>query len=291
MKYFGLVGSEKYKKEIEDTLINLFGANNICNYDFTNEHVVYFIDENNKISFYIKDNPNLPQLIRFFDYITFIKKYPFKYGDNVVDEDDDCGTILGCTYYSYLDDFMYKVVYESGDSVNYTTEELSYLDTNKSENDMVEASSCNSRNIVSHDPNEIVVDFDKYEIDEEKTTKSITVFKKKIKYPKTFQECYKLVYGDLNVSEITNTLKNPYNINTLYKLLVCRDAYIKQYGGWEPNWHSCTDIKYCIICDNGNVKPCQYISQSKIFAFPTKELRDTFLETFKNDIELIKYLI
>ena len=130
MKYFGLLGSKKHNKEIENTLIKLFGAKNTYNYDFANEHVVYFIDKNNNISCYLKNNPNLPQLIRFFDYITFSEKYPFKYGDNVVDEDDDCGTILGCTYYSHLDDFLYKVVYDSGDSADYTTEDLSYLDTN-----------------------------------------------------------------------------------------------------------------------------------------------------------------
>ena len=253
--YIGFIGSKKYHKEIAEFLIRNFYGNNINDFSFNDENIVYYIDKHSNITALPKNTSNLSKTVIFFDYVTFIKKYPFKVYDKVMDDDGEIGTVLGLYFDQDINDIIYRVKYDNTENIiKMPKEVLSHVVVNKSKVDNNEVL------IGSSEPSEIIVDFDKYEIDEEKTTKSITVFKRKIKYPQTFRECYNL----LNKDEVSNTIKNPYNINTLYKLLVCRDAYIKQYGDWVPNWRSYTAVKYCIIYDNGEIKPCEYLSHSKI---------------------------
>ena len=75
----------------------------------------------------------------------------------------------------------------------------------------------------------------------------------------------------------------------LCQLLVCRNAWWKQLG-WKPNWTDNND-KYCISTYNGKISPQILSSTSSILSFPTKEVRDQFLDTFKDLIEEAKELL
>ena len=70
----------------------------------------------------------------------------------------------------------------------------------------------------------------------------------------------------------------------LNKLLQIRDYYNQ---GWKPNWNDCTD-KYVIWSFENELHPDVSTYASSLFAFKSKEIRDTFFENFESDLELIK---
>ena len=145
-------------------------------------------------------------------------------------------------------------------------------------------------------------------------TSKIILEKKKPKYPKTYEECCKVMgvnhTNDLDIcehcdykTEITyyeDSLLE--NIEALYRLIICRDAYWKIAGeemglgeSWKPNFKQGEGIKYTILFANGKViwnRPeCICTTGSRILAFPNKEMRDAFYEVFKELIEECKELL
>ena len=131
----------------------------------------------------------------------------------------------------------------------------------------------------------------------------IVLEKKKKEYPKTYEECCKIL-GLLNVDLCFNADYRSFDawkrlglMNKFYQLLICRDAYWKIAGEemglgkpWEPDWNSISD-KYCIFFVSGNAwsKECQ--TRQCTFAFPTPEMRDAFKENFDPYIEFCKELL
>ena len=75
----------------------------------------------------------------------------------------------------------------------------------------------------------------------------------------------------------------------LCQLLICRNAWWKVLG-WKPDWET-FDTKYCIIYHHDGVCKRGYADVSRILAFPTCEMRDKFLETFRDLIEEAKELL
>lgn len=138
------------------------------------------------------------------------------------------------------------------------------------------------------------------------------VVKKKKAYPKTFEECCKIL-GLLNVDLCFNADYRSFDaskeqwkrlglMNQFYQLLICRDAYWKIAGEemgldkpWEPDYDSGVN-KYGIICMNGVVQESNPTTNwerhlNKVLDFPTKEMRDAFKENFKELIESVKELL
>jgi len=74
----------------------------------------------------------------------------------------------------------------------------------------------------------------------------------------------------------------------LCQLIQLRDCY---NGGWEPDWCDSEAGKYCINSFRDSIHTtCTYVEQ-KVLAFKTKELRDQFLENFRDLIEIAKPLL
>ena len=141
-------------------------------------------------------------------------------------------------------------------------------------------------------------------------TTTIILEKKKPEFPKTYEECCKVMqvarptiwfdYDDVSsISEegdkyevlIENTLC------TFRKLLICRDAYWKIYGEemglgkpWEPNWDEQTD-KFTISNKCNEIYLNNTAWYAQVLAFPTAKMRDAFYENFKNEIEECKELL
>ena len=128
----------------------------------------------------------------------------------------------------------------------------------------------------------------------------IVLEKKKKEYPKTYEECLKVLNIEggrlyFNNSGITQYERVLYiMMNNLSKLRICRDAYWKIAGDemglgkpWEPDWNNISD-KYCIYFVSGDAwsKECQ--TRQCFLAFPTAEMRDAFKENFDPDIEICK---
>ena len=126
--------------------------------------------------------------------------------------------------------------------------------------------------------------------------------KKKNKYPKTYEECCKV----LGVSEFeynhtgTKMWYRHKLMATLDNLMLCRDAYWKIAGEemglgkpWEPEYVNMGEKVYSIIRSCGVIKknPICDFSKCYIFEFPTKEMRDAFYENFDPDLEICKELL
>lgn len=77
-------------------------------------------------------------------------------------------------------------------------------------------------------------------------------------------------------------------ILALLQLIQLRDCY---NDGWTPNWKDVWVTKYCIVSDEQTLKRNTYRTTSQILAFKSEELRDQFLENFRDLIEIAKPLI
>lgn len=125
--------------------------------------------------------------------------------------------------------------------------------------------------------------------------------KKKKEYPKTYEECCRV----LGVSEFeynhtgTNVWYRHKLMATLDKLMLCRDAYWKLYGEemglgkpWEPDYTEPDQDRYAIANFMGYIEKSKWdYGYSITFVFPTAEMRDAFFENFKDLIEECKELL
>ena len=132
----------------------------------------------------------------------------------------------------------------------------------------------------------------------------IVLEKKKKEYPKTYEECCKvlgiegnsLLISTKHITDYERALGNL--MGRLHGLIICRDAYWKIAGEemglgkpWEPDWLD-DDTKKCVITSAkvfetfGGLGYINYI-----LTFPTKEMRDAFYENFKDLIEKCKELL
>ena len=138
-------------------------------------------------------------------------------------------------------------------------------------------------------------------------TTKIVLEKKKKEYPKTYEECCKVLgideydlVQDYRVGKIRNIQSERIErLNILNKLLICRDAYWKIAGDemelekpWEPDWENPDHDSYPTItrCGGKIIKTTIYTHDCP-FAFPTPEMRDAFKENFDPDIEICKELL
>ena len=137
----------------------------------------------------------------------------------------------------------------------------------------------------------------------------IVLEKKKKEYPKTYEECCKIMqvarptiwfdYDDVSsISEEGDEYERHIE-NTLCafrKLLICRDAYWKIAGEemrlgkpWEPDLLDDNQDKFVLANWDDNIEKYDYrTNRNYILTFPTEEMRDVFKENFDPDIEICK---
>lgn len=121
----------------------------------------------------------------------------------------------------------------------------------------------------------------------------IVLEKKKKEYPKTYEECCKVLgYDDRETYCVCHTGANERLFERLYSLKVCRDAYWKIAGEemglgkpWEPTKD---EMVYSIYRHSNKIGTEMFLGKSVTFEFPTPEMRDTFKKNFDPDIEICK---
>lgn len=145
-----------------------------------------------------------------------------------------------------------------------------------------------------------------YEIDKEKSTFEKIVFKKVEKeLPKSWEELgeikgwYVDSFSDImpcdkgdtdkdNDKNIFPTIEEAEACLALAQLCQLRDRY---NDGWKPNWAMYKTEKWCIEVVNYKITKNTYYTIHRVLAFKTKELRDKFLENFRDLIEIAKPLL
>lgn len=140
---------------------------------------------------------------------------------------------------------------------------------------------------------QINFDENKYELVLDSNNK-VFIKKKKLVYPNTFEKCCEI----LNMSPMLGLRhqKIPvyaYNINLIaafQELLICRDAYWKLLE-YTPKWEMYSEQKYCIKYSSGEIKFKEFVTESKVLAFPFEGVREIFYNNFKELIEKCKELL
>lgn len=140
-----------------------------------------------------------------------------------------------------------------------------------------------------------------YLIDTEKAIEQ-GLLKEKDNRPRSWEEFVKIHYSEDIVRGFSATAfdyrQNPlYNrFNTaneakafcaLGKLIQLRDAW---WGEWKPDWNE-VYTKYTIVNVRGCIDFNTATFNSRVLAFPTKEMADDFLETFRDLIEQAKMFL
>lgn len=140
-----------------------------------------------------------------------------------------------------------------------------------------------------------------YEVNKIENDK-ITLKESKKKLPKTWEECSKLLnhkeyigeYGDIiNCTSLTNPFSNVLPVGfgklllALCQLLVCREIY---RDGWKHDWKE-DKVKYVILTRSNEIVKGKYESIKCTLSFQSEEVRDEFLENFRDLIEKAKELI
>lgn len=78
--------------------------------------------------------------------------------------------------------------------------------------------------------------------------------------------------------------------SALGKLIQLRDAWWDQANYWRPDWTN-NNPKYVILTLRNDIDTSDYIALRFTLVFPTKEMRDKFLECFKDLIEQAKMFL
>ena len=144
-----------------------------------------------------------------------------------------------------------------------------------------------------------------YEIDRENSTFEKIIFKKvERELPKTWKDLLFVegwfINGKCYIIETGKLITQEYNKNTfptkeeaeaclaLAQLCQLRDRY---NNGWKPHWEDYNETKYCIEFCQGRIETIDRVNCHKILTFKTEDLRDKFLENFKDLIETAKPLL
>lgn len=154
---------------------------------------------------------------------------------------------------------------------------------------------------------------DGWEFDRIDESGNIVLKEKKKELPNTWLKCLKCV-NDLELIDTGNNIEK-WNFTTLdgngyifgeaehhllprglgksmlalCQLLVCRNAWWKQLG-WKPDWQEASE-KFVIGYKWKHVVVSTTNRCSMVLAFPTPEVRDKFLESFRDLIEEAKELL
>lgn len=225
------------------------------------------------------------------------------------------------TFVLTLEQFLEKFPYKVGDKVIYKSEALSIIGMKWDcyRNIVIYTMKTNCGVIDCYDNTwmkpykeetmgEIKIDIPKgYEFDRISNDKQQVVFTKiQLDYPKTYEECCKVVNASPYVKLVYNVSdgqKYSYDVDNLQiyenirRLKICRDAYWKLAGEqmglgklWEPDWNT-KELKYIIYYENDKLWFNDEISRNTFLAFPSEEMRDVFYENFKVFIENCKELL
>lgn len=123
------------------------------------------------------------------------------------------------------------------------------------------------------------------------------VLEKKIKYPKTYDECCEVLgIGSYFEPEIRNaTTEECHKFTKLIRLKRCRDAYWKLYGEemglskpWEPDYTKERYIIHKWVDEILTGYRASGFGERFILEFPTEEICDEFKKNFDPDIEFCK---
>ena len=286
-KILAIKGDKQRGNEVIALLETLGGKNQV--YHGKDEYHIYFIDNEGIITTLLYfDCCHTHLTYQIFTLEEFLEKYPFKVGDKVVytkfgDNCDDYPVIIESMKWTGT-----TIEYTFDDCVTCLAKDLKMW--NGEPDAVISGIYLNSCDYAD----EVELNLGDYEI-EVRDGRTFAVKKKPV-YPKTIEECVKLLGVDFRLDMDSYKRKLMANF---YRLILCRDAYWKIAGEqmglskpWEPEYVTLIDNNYHTIQTfNGEIDKSGTSHRNAILAFPTVEMRDVFYENFKVLIENCKELL
>ena len=118
-------------------------------------------------------------------------------------------------------------------------------------------------------------------------------------HPIMAEECYIDSFGSVTEYEESDIRRSTTNralpnretaeaVLALCQLLQLRNCY---NGDWVPDWNDERGLKCIIMNNGGKLLRMHSVTTNYVLAFRTDELRDQFLENFRDLIEIAKPLI
>ena len=290
-------------------LLEMLGGKNDRIYGCNVTDYAYIIDEQGIIDW---DIPLPDSPFAIFTLEEFLEKFPYKVGDKVQHK--------GATSYGFV--FAVEKMRWVNNNVEYTVRRLRYnncrrtltaegLQPYKEETmDKVSkavfdanAQCCDITNrlikeeTMEEKSEQITVDIPNgYEFFGIDDNNKIVLTKKQLQYPKTYEECAQIL---LERASVRNDIGHKGDLLiALQRLLVCRDAYWKIAGEqmglgepWKPDWLNTEQDKFVLYTHNNVICLNRFVLGHNVLAFPTAEMRDAFLDNFKELIESCKELL
>ena len=300
-KKLAIIGHPTRGKEVIELLEVLGGKNT---YGYTGDMESLYFSIYNDAIIYGSDRSFLNDNYVFFTLEEFLEKYPYKVGDRVLIPEYESEVRIYDMDWSY-EDIQY-LVYRNDDAEWYTADELkNWNDDFYDAETEVESTGYMQMGktvaVIFNEANyedEVELKLGNYEI-EVRDGKTYAVKKKPV-YPKTYAECCEVLNKESTYA-LCGLPEDEYPLfDKLIELKRCRDAYWKIAGEqmglgkpWDINY-GCGEWGYWIGYSINENKI--YLQDSRILinhtlVFPTKEMRDTFYENFKDLIEKCKEIL
>ena len=295
-----------------DEVINIlerFGAKN--NYKLTGDaNHAYYVIENNEIkcgSVIFGDEP-----YAFFTVEEFLRKYPYSINDKVVvlatkkvvtiegmSWRNGCEVIYetchndDCVAFYSVDELQPYEELSFGECIEKTINECLFGGDEETMEGVYAYNEINCYHKDFGDKVRIRLGPD-FEI---KIEDDITyIVKKQSQYPKTYVECCEIIHSDPSFYVDTHLYSD--KLESLYKLLICRNAYWKIYGEqmglgkpWKPDWTNNHQKKWIINFYQGEINFTTGPNVHFVLAFPSDEICDYFYNNFKDLINQCKELL
>ena len=295
-KKLAIVGHPTRGNEVIE-LLEMMGGVNSKNVDGKCDFLYYFIDNNNIIMYDSNFNNNFT----YFTLEKFLKENPFKVGDKVKDCYGNPVTIKSMSWHDGFDTMVYD--FEETEDVFCAEDLESVNDIHTKPSKMKNVLAELLEHIKTTPKEELEREFE--EIEEWSnvgpTVEEFRTFcecvNKKPKYPNDYEECVRIAKNIHGYDIHIDVPAYGELMESFVKLLICRDAYWKIAGvemGLGDSWKydmSKDEFSYAISYQYGCIEKNEIRHKNAILAFPTKEMRDTFYDNFKNEIEQCKELL
>lgn len=327
-KKLAIKGHATRGKEVIE-LLEMMGGNNIIKLD-GNTSCAYYVIEGFEREIRIGEYIFGDEDICFFTLEEFLEKYPFKVRDFVRIPEYELELCILKMKWCPLSEHIEYMVCPNDEEEWFTANELLEYNDNPSPSEITQSERMIERNNTTNHMQNVLSELldhikntSKEELEKEfneleewsnvgPTVEEFMDFcnkvNKKPKYPTTYEECCKVFdfCGDYFLTtydaecmvkkEVYGILQQ---VNSLMRLLICRDAYWKIAGkemgldkSWESPLPSLFETVYCIRRKNNKIIKGSYRGgKSEILEFPIEEMRDAFHENFKDLIEQCKELL
>ena len=302
-KKLAIKGHPTRGKEVIELLEMMGGINSNEAYGNlpNNWDVSYYIFKDGIISV-SEDKILIKKQFEIFTLEEFLEKYPFKVGDKVTDLKSDKIAEVYKMYWSENNSCIYyDIKYPNNRGCQRRLMDLKPMDDTDDVHSISECKTIGQGTYAIRIANGY-----KFDSIDENGNIIVKSFKPKPIYPKTYEECCKVLdfCGDyfLTTYEADCIVKKEVygilqQVSSLTQLWICKSAYWKIAGEqmrlgkpWEPEY-DCNDTKYIISTFRNTIYKDISVIFNYILIFPTEEMRDAFYENFKDLIEQCKELL